>query len=52
MDFTCFSAWGPSGLFIGDIEFAIDAFKKRLPIMFGPFLYAGGQVLIALSTWF
>jgi hypothetical protein len=39
-------------LFIGDIEFAIDAFGKRLPIMFGPFLYAGGQLLIALSTWF
>jgi hypothetical protein len=47
-----FLSLGTFSLFIGDMEFAIDAFKKRLPIMFGPFLYAGGQLLIALSTWF
>jgi len=29
-------------LFVGDIEFAIDTFKKRLPFMLGPILYAGG----------
>jgi hypothetical protein len=47
-----FPRFGTFSLFIGDIELAIDAFKKRLPIMWGPFLYAGGQLLIAMSVWF
>jgi hypothetical protein len=47
-----FLSLGTFSLFIGDIEFALDAFKKRLPVMLGPFFYAGGQLLIALSTWF
>jgi len=47
-----FLSLGTFFLFIGDMEFAIDAFKRRLPIMLGPILYAGGQLLIALSCWF
>ena len=52
MNTALFLSLGTFSLFIGDIEFAIDAFKKRLPIMVGPFLYAGGQFLIAVSTWY
>jgi len=36
----------------GDIDFAIDAFKKRAPFMLGPILDAGGQFFIALACWF
>jgi len=42
---------GTLSLFVGDVEFAIHTFKRRLSLMFGPILYAGGQLLIALSTW-
>ena len=49
---SIFLSLGTFSLFIGDIEFAIDSFKKKLPFMLGPFLYAGGQLLIALSVWF
>ena len=47
-----FLSLGTFSLFIGDIEFAIDAFKKRVLFMLGPILYAGGQFLIALACWF
>ena len=47
-----FLSLGTFSLFIGDIEFALHTFRKPLPIMFGPILYAGGQLLIALSAWF
>lgn len=46
-----FLSLGTLGLFVGDIEFAVHTFKRRLPLMFGPILYAGGQLLIALSVW-
>ncbi len=49
---SAFLRLGTLSLFVGDIEFAIHTFKKRLPIMLGPILYAGGQFLIALSVWF
>jgi uncharacterized membrane protein YhhN len=42
---------GTLGLYVGDIEFAIHTYKRRLPVMLGPILYAGGQLLIALNTW-
>jgi len=47
-----FLSLGTFCLFIGDIEFALDTFKKRVPLMLGPILYAGGQLFIALSCWF
>lgn len=47
-----FLSLGTGSLFIGDIEFAIHTFKRPLPLMLGPILYAGGQFLIALSVWF
>jgi uncharacterized membrane protein YhhN len=37
-------------LYVGDIEFAIHTYKRRLPVMYGPILYSGGQLLIAVST--
>jgi uncharacterized membrane protein YhhN len=42
---------GTLSLYIGDIEFAIHTYKRRLAVMYGPVLYAGGQLLIACSTW-
>jgi hypothetical protein len=42
---------GTLSLFVGDIEFALHTFRRRLSLMFGPILYAGGQFLIAASTW-
>ncbi len=42
---------GTLSLYVGDIEFAIHTYKRRLPVMLGPILYAGGQLLIALSVW-
>jgi uncharacterized membrane protein YhhN len=41
---------GTLGLYAADVEFAIHTYKRRLPRMFGPILYSGGQMLIALST--
>ena len=49
---SVFVSLGTLSLFVGDIEFAIHTFRRRLPIMLGPILYAGGQLLIALATWF
>ena len=49
---SAFLSLGTLSLYVGDIEFAIHTYKRRLPLMFGPILYAGGQFLIALSTLF
>jgi uncharacterized membrane protein YhhN len=43
---------GALSLYVGDVEFAIHTYKRRLRIMYGPILYAGGQLLIAVSTLF
>ena len=48
---SIFLSLGTFSLFVGDVEFAIHTFKRRLSFMLGPILYAGGQLLIALSTW-
>jgi uncharacterized membrane protein YhhN len=45
-----FWSLGTLSLYVGDIEFAIHTYKRRLPVMLGPILYAGGQLLIALTT--
>jgi len=47
-----FLSLGALSLYVGDIEFAIHTYKRRLSVMYGPILYAGGQLLIALSTLF
>jgi uncharacterized membrane protein YhhN len=47
---SAFLSLGTLSLYVGDIEFAIHTYKRRLSIMYGPILYAGGQLLIALST--
>ncbi len=49
---SAFLSLGTLSLYVGDIEFAIHTYRRRLPRMFGPILYAGGQFLIALSTLF
>ena len=49
---SVFVSLGTLSLFVGDIEFAIHTFRRRLPVMLGPILYAGGQLLIALAAWF
>ena len=41
---------GTLSLYVGDVEFAVHTYKRRLKRMYGPILYAGGQMLIALST--
>jgi uncharacterized membrane protein YhhN len=40
---------GSSMLFIGDIEYGVHRFVRPLKTTYGPILYAGGQLLIALS---
>lgn len=40
---------GTAMLYIGDVEFALHTYPKVMPMLFGPFLYSGGQLLIALS---
>lgn len=47
---SAFLSLGTLSLYLADIEFAIHTYRKRLPLMFGPILYAGGQMSIALST--
>ena len=47
---SVFLSLGTLSLYVGDIEFAVHTYKKRLPVMYGPILYAGGQMSIALST--
>jgi len=49
---AAFLSLGTLSLWVGDIEFAIHTYKRRLSVMFGPILYAGGQLWIALSTLF
>jgi uncharacterized membrane protein YhhN len=49
---SLFLSLGTLSLYVGDIEFAVHTYKRRLRLMYGPILYAGGQLLIALSTWF
>lgn len=48
---------GAGMIFLGDVQFAIETFRKPAPPkilidlkVVGPILYAGGQLLIALST--
>ncbi len=48
---------GAGMIFLGDIQFALETFRKPPPPKFvidlkviGPILYAGGQLLVALST--
>lgn len=36
-------------LFLGDVEYGIHRFRKPIKFSLGPILYAGGQLLIALS---
>lgn len=36
-------------LYLGDMEYGIYRFRKPIPMHFGPYLYAGGQLLVALS---
>lgn len=40
---------GATMLFLGDVEYGIHRFRKPIKFSFGPILYAGGQLLIALS---
>ena len=49
---SVFLSLGTLSLYVGDIEFAVHTYKKRLPVMYGPILYACGQMSIALSTLF
>jgi uncharacterized membrane protein YhhN len=49
---AAFLSLGTLSLYVGDIEFAIHTYKRRLSVMYGPILYAGGQLLIAVSTLF
>jgi len=39
-------------LCIGNMEYEIHRFHKPLRFMIGPVMYAGGQLLVALSTAF
>ncbi len=43
---------GASFVYLGDIEFALHAYAKLMPNLFGPILYAGGQLLISSSPSF
>ena len=39
---------GTAMLYVGDVEFALHTYTKGVPILFGPFLYSGGQLMICL----
>lgn len=41
---------GTAMLYLGDIEFALHTYTQGVPMLFGPILYSGGQLLIALSA--
>lgn len=43
---------GTGFLYLGDIEFALHTYAKTVPMILGPFLYAGGQLIISLSPSF
>jgi uncharacterized membrane protein YhhN len=49
---SLFFSLGTLSLYFGDIEFAIHTYRRRRSILYGPVLYAGGQLAIALSTLF
>ncbi len=49
---AAFFSLGTLSLYVGDIEFGLHTYKKPLRVMYGPILYAGGQMAIALSTLF
>ncbi|HOG45098.1 MAG TPA: lysoplasmalogenase family protein [Anaerolineae bacterium] len=40
---------GTSMLYLGDIEYGIHRFRRPIKYSVGPILYAGGQLLVALS---
>ena len=46
-----FLSLGTLSLWVGDVEFGLHLFRRRNPLMYGPILYAGGQLLIACSVW-
>ncbi|MHA1805457.1 MAG: lysoplasmalogenase family protein [Promethearchaeota archaeon] len=39
-------------LYLGDIEFALSSYWKPLNFPYGPMLYSGGQLLVAISLFF
>lgn len=43
---------GTELLYLGDIEFGLHGYAKAVPMILGPFLYAGGQLIISLSPSF
>lgn len=43
---------GTGMLYLGDIEFALHTYAKVAPMILGPFLYAGGQLIVSLSPSF
>ena len=45
-----FLTLGTAMLYVGDVEFALHTYTKSVPMLFGPFLYSGGQLMIALSA--
>jgi uncharacterized membrane protein YhhN len=47
---SLFLSLGTLSLYVGDVEFGIHTYKRRLPVIYGPILYSGGQMSIALST--
>ena len=36
-------------LYLGDVEFALHSYAKIMPMLFGPILYSGGQLVISLA---
>ncbi len=49
---SIFLTVGTTMLFIGDFAYGLERFREKPPLFIGPFLYAGGQMLIALTTSF
>jgi uncharacterized membrane protein YhhN len=47
---AAFLTAGTAMLYVGDVEFAIHTYTKGVPMLFGPILYSGGQLMIALSA--
>jgi uncharacterized membrane protein YhhN len=45
-----FLTLGTSMLYVGDVEFALHTYTNVIPLLFGPILYSGGQLIIALSA--
>ncbi|MBN1535056.1 MAG: hypothetical protein JXA20_20475 [Spirochaetes bacterium] len=43
---------GTAMLYIGDVEFAIHTYTHGVPMLLGPFLYSGGQLMISLAPTF